>query len=149
MTKRSKWDYSKVVRDICTKFSPVVTLMENPLCTKFEVSRCQKIWISCQKPLNLPVGVAGLFFEPRPPNLVRIHFEVSCKNAEILIMISWVVTKLAKISLSVLSISRDVLALVHLLQSIQPSDWLKNCCCSLADPKECKESQLEAVVACI
>ena len=42
---------------------------------------------------------------------MRIHFELSCKNAEILVLISSVVTELAKISESVLSISREVLAL--------------------------------------
>ena len=102
-----------MVRDINTKFLPVVNLYKNPLCTKFEVSRCQKIWISHQNLLKLPMGVAGLFFEPRPPNLVRIHFELSCKNAEILVIISKVVTELAKISLSVQSISREVLELPY------------------------------------
>ena len=58
------------------------------------------------------MGMAGLFFEPGPPNLVRIHFELSCKNAEILVIISKVVTELAKISLSVQSISREVLGLI-------------------------------------
>ena len=77
-----------MVGDINTKFSPVVNLDKNPPCRKFEVSKVPKIWISCQKPLKLLMGVAGAFFEPRPPNLDRIHFLVSCKNAEILVMIS-------------------------------------------------------------
>ena len=106
------FNFSKVSEDINTKFFPVVNLYKNPLCTKIEVSRCQKIWISCQKLLKLPMGVAGLFFEPRPPNLVRIHFELSCKNAETLVLISSAVVELAKISLSVQSISREVLVLV-------------------------------------
>ena len=110
---RSNLNFSKMVGDINTKFSPVVSLDKNPPCQKFEVSKVQKIWISCQKPLKLLMGVAGPFFEPRPPNLVRIHFLVSCKNAEILVMISWVVKELAKISGSVPSISRDVLELFH------------------------------------
>ena len=55
------------------------------------------------------MGVAGLFFEPGPTKLVRIHFELSCKNAEILVKISKVVTELAKISLSVQSIPKQFL----------------------------------------
>ena len=50
------------------------------------------------------MGVAGPFFERHPPNLVRIHFLLSCKNAEIFVVISQVVSDLAKISVSVLSI---------------------------------------------
>ena len=53
------------------------------------------------------MGVVGLFLESCPSNLVRIHFEFSCKNAEILVMISELVTELVKISVSVLSKSRD------------------------------------------
>ena len=57
------------------------------------------------------MGVAGLFFEPQPPNLARIHFFNICNNAEILVMISQLVSDLPKISVSVLSISRGVFAL--------------------------------------
>ena len=77
-----------MVGDINTKFSPVVNLDKNPPCRKFEVSEMTKIWISHQKPLKLLMGMAGPFFEPCPPNLERIHFLVSCKTAEILVMIS-------------------------------------------------------------
>ena len=42
---------------------------------------------------------------------MRIHYELGCKNAKILVLISSVVTESVKISVSVLSISRDVLAL--------------------------------------
>ena len=51
------------------------------------------------------MGVAGPFFEPHPSNLVRIHYFVSYKNAEIFVMISQIVSELAKISVSVPSIS--------------------------------------------
>ena len=56
------------------------------------------------------MGMTGLFFRPHPSNLVRINFELTCKNAEILVMISSAVTELMKIRLSVQSISREVLA---------------------------------------
>ena len=112
--KKLNWpnlNFLKMVRDINTKFSPVVNLDKNLPCRKFEVSKMPKIWISRQKPLKLLMGVAGAFFKPWPPDLDRIHFLVSCKNAEVLVMISWVVKELAKISGSVPSISRDVLEL--------------------------------------
>ena len=48
-----------------------------------------------------------------PPNLVRIHFLPSCKNAEIFVVISQVVSDLAKISVSVPSISWGVLGLMQ------------------------------------
>ena len=51
------------------------------------------------------MGVAGPFFEPHPSNLVRIRFFLSCKNAEIFVVISLGVSDLAKISVSVPSIS--------------------------------------------
>ena len=57
-----------------------------------------------QKPVKLPMDVAGLFLQQRPPNLVRIHFFLSCKNVEIFVMTFQVVFNLAKISVSVLSI---------------------------------------------
>ena len=38
--KFSNLNISELVRDINTKFSPVVNLYRNPLCTKFEGSRC-------------------------------------------------------------------------------------------------------------
>ena len=63
------------------------------------------IWISRQKRLKLQMGVAGPFFEPHPSNLVRIHFSLSCKNAEIFVVIFQVISNLAKISVSVPSIS--------------------------------------------
>ena len=55
------------------------------------------------------MGVAGPFFEPHPSNLVRINFYLSCKNAEIFVMISQVVSDWEKISLSVMSTSWVVL----------------------------------------
>ena len=67
------------------------------------------IQISQQKCLKLLVGVAGPFFEPHPSNLVRINFYLSCKNTEIFVVISQVVSNLAKISVSVPSISWGVL----------------------------------------
>ena len=42
ITKWSDQDYSKVVRDINTKISPVVNLYENPLCTKNQGHSCPK-----------------------------------------------------------------------------------------------------------
>ena len=71
-----------------------------------------RIWISRQKCLKLQMGVAGSFFEPHPSNLVRIHFILSCKSAEIFVVIFQLVSNLAKISVSVPSISRGVLVLV-------------------------------------
>ena len=70
-----------------------------------------KIWISRQNRQKHQMGVAGSIFEPHPPNFVRIQFFMSCKNAEIFVMISQVVPDLAKISVSQTSISRDVLVL--------------------------------------
>ena len=64
-----------------------------------------QIWISRQKRLKLQMGVASPFFEPRPSNLVRIHFFLSCKSAEIFVVIFQLVSNLAKISVSVPSIS--------------------------------------------
>ena len=60
------------------------------------------------------MGVAGILFELHPPNLVRFHFFHSCKNAEILVVISVVVSDLPKISVSVLSISGGVLGRAEL-----------------------------------
>ena len=100
-----------MVWDIITKFSPVVKLYGNPLCTKYEGYRCTKIWISRQNLQKHKMGVAGSIFELHPPNFVRIHFFMSCKNAEIFVMISQLVPDLAKISVSETSISWDVLAL--------------------------------------
>ena len=105
-------NYSKVVWDINTKFSPVVKLYGNPLCTKYEGYRCTKIWISHQNRQKYQMGVAGSIFELHPPNFVRIHIFFSCKNAEIFVMISQLVPDLAKISVSETSISWDVLALL-------------------------------------
>ena len=70
-------------------------------------------WISCQKCLKLQMGVAGPFFEPQPSNLVRIHFFLSCKDAEIFAVIFQLVSNLAKICVSVPSISWGVLDLVY------------------------------------
>ena len=94
-TKSSILIFSKVVLEILSKFCFLPNL-------KAEV---QRIWISCQKRLKLQMGVAGPFFEPRPSNLVRIHFILSCKSAEIFVVIFQLVFNLAKISVSVLSIS--------------------------------------------
>ena len=41
------------------------------------------------------MGVAGSFFEPQPSNVVKIHFFLSCKNAEIFVVIFQVVFNLA------------------------------------------------------
>ena len=90
--KCSNLNFSKVVWDIITKFSPVVNCNRNPIWRKFEGSRCTQKWISCQKPLKLHRGMVGLFFELHPQNFVRIHTLVSCKSAEIFIRISQVVS---------------------------------------------------------
>ena len=68
-----------------------------------------KIWISRQNHQKHQTGAAGSIFEPHPPNFVRIQFFMSCKNAEIFVMISQLVSDLAKISVSETSISWDVL----------------------------------------
>ena len=52
------------------------------------------------------MGVAGSNFELHPPNFEIIHFFMSCKNAEILVMISQVFSDLAKISESDVHILR-------------------------------------------
>ena len=57
------------------------------------------------------MDLTGPFFELHPPNLVRIHFFLGYKDAEIFVMIAQVVSDLAKISVSVLSISWGVLGL--------------------------------------
>ena len=72
-----------------------------------------KIWISRQKGKKLPMGVAGPIFKLHPSNLVRNHIFNSCKSAEILVRISQVILDLAKSVWSVLSISSDVLVLIH------------------------------------
>ena len=83
-----------------------------------------RIWISRQKLLKLPMGVAGPFFELQPWNLVRIDIGLSCKSAEILIRISQTVSELEKISVSVLSISWDVLDYINkLISPDRPPDW--------------------------
>ena len=69
-----------------------------------------QIWISRQKRLKLQMVVVGPIFEPHPSNLVRIHSFLSCKNAEIFVLIFQVVSNLAKISVSIPSISWGVLA---------------------------------------
>ena len=55
------------------------------------------------------MGMAGSVSELHPPNSERIHLIMSCKNAEIFVMISQVVSDLAKISVSAPSIPREVL----------------------------------------
>ena len=55
----------------------------NPLCTKYEVSRCPKSGISPKMYKSLD-GVAGIIFELLPPNLVRIPISTSYKDAKIL-----------------------------------------------------------------
>ena len=59
------------------------------------------------------MGMAGPIFELHPSNLVRIHMFLSCKNAENFVTKSLVVLELAKISVSVPSISRGVLGLAN------------------------------------
>ena len=56
------------------------------------------------------MGVAGPIFEQHPSNLVRIYTFLSCKNAENFVTKSQMVLELGKISVSLLSISRGVLA---------------------------------------
>ena len=70
-----------------------------------EVSKQDELVSMRIKHLRLPMDVAGLFFEPHPSNLERMHFFFSCKNAEIFITISQIFSELAKISVSVPSIS--------------------------------------------
>ena len=55
------------------------------------------------------MNVAGLRLDTDPSNLIKIEFELRCKNTEISVLISSVVTDLVKISMSVPSISEDVL----------------------------------------
>ena len=57
------------------------------------------------KMFKASMDLAGPFFELHPLKLVRIHFFRSCKDAKIFVMISQVVSDLAKISVSVPSIS--------------------------------------------
>ena len=59
------------------------------------------------------MGMAGSVSKLHPPNFERIHFFMSCKNAEIFVMISQVVSDLAKISVSAPSIPREVLGLTY------------------------------------
>ena len=61
--------------------------------------------INIRRVNEVEMCVAGSIFELHPPNFVRIHFFMSCKNAEIFVMISQVVPDLAKISVSQTSIS--------------------------------------------
>ena len=63
-----------MVGGINTKFSPVVNLDKTPPCRKFEVSKMPKIWISCQKPQKLLMGVEGAFFEPCLSNFGQNSF---------------------------------------------------------------------------
>ena len=72
-----------------------------------------KIWISHQNRLKLQTGVADPIFELCPWNLVRIDIGLCCKRAEIFIRISQMVLDLAKISVSVPSISWGVLDPTH------------------------------------
>ena len=58
-----------------------------------------KKWISSQECLDVEMDIADLFFEVHPSNLSRINFNCSCKNAEILVMVSQMVSDLAKISI--------------------------------------------------
>ena len=70
--------------------------------------------------------VAGLIFKPHPSNVVRIHFLPSCKNAKRFFMISKVVSDLAKISVSVPSISWGVLGKWHSRLKIRLHFWKCN-----------------------
>ena len=67
------------------------------------------------------MGVAGLLFEPHSSNLVWIHYFVKCKSAEFFVMISQIVSELAKISVSVSSISWGVLGRVK----VESSNFIK------------------------
>ena len=78
---------SKVVRDIDTKFSTVVTSIRTHFVQYLKALNAQNLKFASKHP-KLKMGMGGLFFEPHPPNLVRIHFFYSCNNAEILVMIS-------------------------------------------------------------
>merc|ERR1719189_2358002 len=61
--------------------------------------------ISLQNHFKLLKGVAGLFFELLPPNLMKRHIYGICTNGEIIIFIALEVSDLAKVSLSQMSIS--------------------------------------------
>ena len=67
--------------------------------------------------LKIQMSVVGPIFEPHPSNLVRIHFFLSCKNAEIFVVIFQVVSNLAKISVSVPSIPWGVIGLAYATQA--------------------------------
>ena len=85
-------------------FTSCQPLEKSAFCKKSR-SQVFKIWISHQKCKELLMGIAGPIFELHPSNLVRIHMFLSCKNAENFVIKSQVVLELAKISVSVLSIS--------------------------------------------
>ena len=89
-------NYSKVVWDINTKFSLVVNLKKNLLCTKNEGFRCIIFGFPTKKCLQLQLGIAGLFFKPHLSNFGRIHLLLSCKNARIFVTIPQMVWKLAQ-----------------------------------------------------
>ena len=65
-------NYSKVVWDINTKFSPIVVLISFQLLTKFGVPSLTKKWISHQNYFKLQEGVAGIIFEPHQWNFGKI-----------------------------------------------------------------------------
>ena len=67
------------------------------------------------KNFRYQMSAAGLNFELHPSNLVRSHTFLSCKNAEIFVVILQVVSNLAKISVSVPSISWGVLGLENIV----------------------------------
>ena len=71
-------------------FTSCQPLSKPALCKKSR-SQVLKILISRQKCTKHQMGVAGPIFEPHPPNLVRIHFSLSCKYAEIFVRLSQMV----------------------------------------------------------
>ena len=59
------------------------------------------------------MGVAFSIFELQSLDLMRIDITLSCKNTNIFVMVSQVLSELANISVSVLSISEDILELSY------------------------------------
>ena len=73
-------NYSKVVWDINTKFSPIVVLIKIQLSTKFGASSYTQNGFSRQNYFNLQEGMAGTFFEPHPWNSGNLLLFSRCTN---------------------------------------------------------------------
>ena len=67
-----------------------------------EVKGAQNLDVSPKKRLKIQAGVARPIFDPQ--NLARIRISLSCKKAEIFVMVSQVVSELAKLNVRVPSI---------------------------------------------